>query len=293
MRPTPWLCGALAALALVAGCGGDDDAADSTTAATTSAATGATTGQTAPADATAAIQAAYERLRTESYRATVDQTVSIDAGDAPEQVQTALSATEGTTTSEIEAENGARVRGTVDTPQLPQDVTVVIYDGATYITTGDSEFARLGGDLGDLFADLAGIGSEELAQALENVTDEGPATVDGREVQRYSADLSEEFTDDLTDRVLSGFGVPSSQVDLSVTEASLTVDLLPDGGMAHQRTTTTIEIDLSELAGSEVVVTQTTEADQSIRDAGAPITVAPPETSTEVTTLTELGQFLS
>ena len=48
------------------------------------------------------------------------------------------------------------------------------------------------------------------------MTDEGPATVDGREVRRYSATLSQEFTDDLTDQVLSGFGVDASQVDVSL-----------------------------------------------------------------------------
>ncbi len=226
MRSALWLCGALAALALVAGCGGGDGGGGGETGTASGTVAG---GATAPADATAAIEAAYEGLRTSSYRSTITQTVSFDAGDAPEQLADALGASAGTSTSEIEAESAARLRGVVQTPQLPQGVTVVVYDGETFVTAGDAEFARLGGDLGGLFADLAGIGSQELAQELENVTDEGPATVDGQEVQRYSATLSQEFTDGLVDRVLTGFGAQSSQVDLSVTEARLVVDLLPGG----------------------------------------------------------------
>jgi hypothetical protein len=282
MRLTLWLCGALASVALLAGCGGEDD-------------TGAgTTAQPASDDAAAAVLAAYEQLRGSSYRATVLQTIGFDTGDAPEQLGQALDSAAGTTTSEVEAEKGgSRVRGVVDSPQFPVDLTVVLYDGETFVSAGDSGAKRLAGSLGGLFADLADIGSEELAQALENVTDEGPATVDGREVRRYSATLSDEFTDDLTDQVLSGFGVDASQVDVSFEEAGMTIDLLPDGTLAHQLSTAVTEIDLTEVAGPDAVVTQTTEAEQTIRDVGAPITVARPEATGEITTPAEFATLLS
>jgi hypothetical protein len=282
MRVTLWLCGALAALALLAGCGGDDG--------------GGGGGTTAPAsdEATAAVLAAYERLRTSSYRATVVQDIAFDAGDAPEQLARAVGAAAGTTTSEVEAELGSsRVRAVVDSPQIPRDITVVLYDGETFVAAGDEGFTELGGSLGGLFADLADIGSAELGRALENVQDEGPATVGGRQVQRYSASLSSEFTDELTDQVLSGFGVDASQVALSFRQATMTIDLLPDGGLAHQRSTAVVEIDLSELAGSDAVIVQTTQANQTIRDVGAAITIPKPEATGEVTTPAELGTILS
>ncbi len=40
-------------------------------------------------------------------------------------------------------------------------------------------------------------------------------------------------------------------------------------------------------------MSQTTEAEQTFRDEGAPITVTPPEAAAEVTSLEELGRFLS
>jgi len=291
MRMTLWLCGALAALALVAGCGGDDDDSGG---ATSTAATSATRASTAPGDPTTAVLEAFERLRSSSFRATVSQTISTDAGDAPAQLQQALSAAGGTSTSEVEAERGSsRVQAQVETPQLPREITVVLYDGETFVSPDGSEYTRLGGDLGELFSDLADIGSEELGQALEDVAAEGPATVDGREVERYSATLSQEFTDQLVDRTLSGLGAPAGAVDLSVEETRLEIDLLPDGQLARQDTTTVIRIDLSELAGQDAVVTQTTTAEQTVRDHGAPITVQRPEASGEVTNLIELGQLVS
>ena len=101
------------------------------------------------------------------------------------------------------------------------------------------------------------------------MTDEGPATVDGREVRRYSATLSQGSPMTLTDQVLSGFGVDASRVDVSFEEAGMTIDLLPDG-CAHQLSTAVTEIDLTEVAGPDAVVTRTTEAEQTIRDVGAP-----------------------
>jgi hypothetical protein len=288
MRVTLWLCGALAAIALAAGCGGGDSGGGDGTA-------GATAAGTASADAATAVLEAYERLRTDSYRATVEQTISFDAGDAPQQVEDALSAAAGTTTSEVEAElGGSRVRAVVDAPQIPRGFTVVLYDGETFFAAGDDDrFTELGGSIGGLFADLADIGSEELGRALEDVRDEGPASVDGRQVERYSATLSREFTDDLVDRVLSGFGVDSSQVELSLEEATMEIDLRPDGDLAGQRSTAVIEIDLSQVAGSDLVVTQTTRVDQTVRDIGAAITIPPPTATREITTLEELGEVLS
>jgi hypothetical protein len=283
MRTTLWLSGALAALALVAGCGGDGDAGAGTAA------------EPASDDAAAAVLAAYEQLRGSSYRATVLQTIGFDTGDAPpEQLARALESATGSTTSEVEAESGgSRVQGVVDSPQFPLDLTVVLYDGETFVSAGDSGAKRLAGSLGGLFADLADIGSEELGQALENVTDEGPATVDGRRMRRYSATLSREFTDELTDQVLRGFGVDASQVDVSFRPSDMTIDLLPDGTLARQLSSMVTKIDLTRVAGSGAVVTQTTGAEQTIRDVGAPITVARPEATGEITEPVEFAALLS
>ena len=73
----------------------------------------------------------------------------------------------------------------------------------------------------------------------------------------------------------------------------MTIDLLPDGTLAHQLSTAVTEIDLTEVAGPDAVVTQTTEAEQTIRDVGALITVARPEATGEITTPAEFATLLS
>ena len=150
MRLTLWLCGALASVALLAGCGGDDD-------------TGAgTTAEPASDDAAAAVLAAYEQLRGRRTGRRCCRPSASTPGTRPSSWGRRWTPGRDHDLGGGGREGGSRVRGVVDSPQFPVDLTVVLYDGETFVSAGDSGAKRLAGSLGGLFADLADIGSEEL-----------------------------------------------------------------------------------------------------------------------------------
>lgn len=289
MRIASWSLAALAAAALLAGCGGGDD---EETEADTRAATTAPAAPVPPPSrqAEAAVRRAYERLGRTSYRAVLEQYVRYDTSRAPD-LEEPLEAAEGTTVTRVESESPERVAAVVDAPQLESDVTVIRYDGETYVAVGPGDVRRLAGGLGDTFAGFADIGIDDLVAGLEEVSALGPGTLDGQAVEGYSAELSDAYFEDLTTRLLSGFSIDRSQVDLSIDATPLRLDLA-GRDLVRQTQQLVATIDLTATAGEDAVVVQTGGIDQRFSDIGAPITIERPVSRGEITDLVELGELL-
>lgn len=276
-------CIALMAAGLLAGCGGGDPSGR-----------GTTPGATAAADAEEEVVAAAERLNASSYRATVEQRISVNTAGAPDEVAEAFQASAGSATSVVEAERGgSRIRVKIEASRGLPPFEIVLHDGDVFVVPEGSDPRRLSGPLADFLADSADIGTDQLAEGLADVRDEGPATVDGRAVRRYSARLSQEGVDAFTKRAFASLGLAGAPVDLELRSSEVTVDLLADGGVAHQRISAVMEIDFTRLLGSEVVVLETADTEVTVRDMGAPITVERPQARGEITDQDELGRYLA
>jgi hypothetical protein len=292
MRKTAAVLAAFAALAVLASCGGDEPAADTRPATSATAAT-APTAPRGQDDARAAVVAAYERLGSTSFRSTQEQTVRFEAESGPDELLSTFEALSGTTRSRTAAESEERLRSVVRTPQLDRPLTVVSYDGDIFLVIDPSDTRRLAGSLGDAFGRLAQIGGPELAAALEDVREEGPATLDGRPVRRYSAEVSQAFIDDLVGDALANSGVEPSQVDLDIRADRVVIDLRPSGDLARRAQALVSRIDLSRAVGEDAVIVQTSDTDQRFTDYGAPIVIEPPVASGEISDPVELGQALA
>ena len=279
-----WIaCVALVIAGLLGGCGGGDSGEGGTTA-----------GSAATGEAEAKVVAAAERMRTSSYRAVVEQRISVDTAGAPDEVAEIFQAVAGSGSSIVEAERGGeRFRVIVeDSPGVPP-FEIVLHDGDVFVVPDGSGPRRISGPFANFLADAADTGTDQLAEGIADVRDDGPATVDGRAVRRYTGHLSQEGVDAFTERAFASLGLGDAPVDFALRDSEVTVDLLGDGGLAHQRISAVVAIDFTRLLGSKVVVLETVDTDVTVRDEGAPITVERPRATEEITDQEELGRVLA
>jgi len=280
----------LGALA-VAGCGGSGgNATTSSPGADTASST-----VSAPANARGRLAAAITKLTGESYRATVDGTQSFSATGAPVEVERALAALGGSTHATLEAESRRRISGSF---RLPVGTTVlgmemVLYDGTAYVSRDGSDWRELGGEIASVLAPALKAGAEDLANNLVDVRDEGRIRFEGAPAERYSGSVDPAFVLKAIAPIFQRAGLNPDLLKFESGNGSFVVRA-HDGQLVQQQGTATASIDLSKLPGgpSGTMSVQSTSTVHYV-DQGTEIRIARPSTSGTLTTLADLGAFLT
>jgi hypothetical protein len=274
----------------VAGCGGSGGSAG------TSPPGAGTTSSTVPAaNARGRLAAAIAKLTGESYRATIDGTQSFSATGAPQEVEQALAALGGSTRVTMEAESRRRISGSF---HLPIGTTVlsmqlVLYDGTVYVSRDGSDWRELGGEIASVLEPSLKAGAEDLADNLVDVRDEGRIRFEGAPAERYSGSVDPSFVLKTLAPIFQRAGLNPDLLKFQSGDGSFVVRAR-DGQLVQQQGSVTASIDLSKLPGGPNG-TMSVQATTTVHyvDQGTDIRIARPATSGTLTTLAELGSFLT
>jgi hypothetical protein len=231
----------------------------------------------------------------ESYRATIDGTQSFSATGAPEEVERALAALGGSTRVTMEAESRRRISGSFHLPvgTTTLSMQMVIYDGTAYVSRDGSDWRELGGEIASLLEPSLKAGAEDLANNLVDVRDEGRIRFEGAPAERYSGSVDPAFVLETIAPIFQRAGLNPDLLKFESGDGSFVVRA-QDGQLVQQQGTVTASIDLSKLPGGPngtMSVRSTTTVHYVGQ--GTVIRIARPSTSGTLTTLAELGAFLT
>jgi hypothetical protein len=231
-----------------------------------------------------------------SYRATVSGRQSFDAVGAPAEVQQALSGLGGETRFTLEAESQRRMSGTI---RVPVGTTIlamqmVLYDGTAFFSRDGREWRRVGGELVSLVVEPAlKAGAQDLADNLVRVRAAGRTTFAGAPAVRYSGAIDPNFMLETLGPIFQQVGLDPGVLKFEAGDGYFLVRS-SDGQLVFQRGIVTASVDLSKLPGGPDG-TMSIRAATRVRytDHGTPIRVRRPNASGTVSTILELGQFLT
>ena len=289
---------------LLAGCGGGSpgDGSGSNTTVPLSASTGTSAGR----DAATEVSRAYATLRATSYVSTGATTQEVDASgiDASlrDQVEEQFAAGRAGLSTRTRFESPDRVEITQAVGSREQEV--VLYDGEVFVSPDGAKWARVTGDAADAFSQASAVAGLDPASLFTDLRLDGTATIDGAPATRYSGLVDTAAAGEAVQSVIGGLGELGTAVGDAVTLRSGTVELqVADATdtVARQDITMEIAFDFGALAraagqddaaglGTMVITSAATER---ITDVGGDVVVEKPTASTTVTSLVDLGEFLT
>ncbi len=291
--------------ALVAGCGGDAATTDGgTVSAATASGTG--TGTASAGNATQAVSRAYAALRATSYVSTGTTTQRIDASgvDAAlrDQVERQFAGEAASLSTRTRFASPERMAITQEVGGRSQEV--VLYDGEVFVSSDGTTWARVTGDAAQAFSQASAVAQIDPASLFTGLQAQGTTTVDGAPVTRYSGAVDTDSAGAAVTAALGGLGELGTAVDDAVQLRSGTVALGVDdttGTIARQDITLEIAFDFGALArsagqddaGGLGTIVMTSAATERITDVGGAVTVEKPTATETVSTITELGEFLT
>lgn len=294
----------IGAAALLAGCGGGSPSADAGSVSTVPVT--ASTGAGDARDAAAEVSRAYATLRATSYVSTGATRQEVDASgiDASlrDQVEEQVAAGAAGVSTRTRFESPERVEITQTVGAREQEV--VLYDGEVLVSPDGTTWARVTGNAADAFSQASAVAGLDPASLFTDMRLDGTATIDGAPATRYSGTVDTAAAGEAVQSVVGGLGDLGAAVGDAVTLRSGTVELQVSdatGTVARQDITMEIAFDFGALAraagqndaaglGSMVITSAATER---ITDVGGDVVVERPTASTTVSSLVDLGEFLT
>jgi hypothetical protein len=290
----------------MAGCGADDGSGSATVPSVPSSGATGTADARPSADVSAAVADAYAALRSSGYEATGTVVHEADASAVDAPLRGAIEERfrdQASSTSSIRAESATRVWVARDRGARRE--FVVSYDGALYASRDGTTWARVTGHAAVAAAGGAGATSALGAHPTPRLTalrEDGTGEVAGREAIRYVGVLDPARTHGLvagvTGSAHAGARGPAEALTMGEGTATILVDRAT-GVLAEQQYVIAYSVDAGAIAratGRGGMGTGTVKvlgtATETVTRRGA-LTVERPRATRTVSTVTQLGEYLS
>lgn len=296
----------LAAGGLLAGCGGSgpDGASTAPGGLTVVSATSDTGSATDPADAAAAVSAAYAALRSTGYEATTTLTQEADASGLDEALRGSIEEQfddQASSTTLTRSESPERVSVVQDQGGRTQHL--VSYDGTLYVSADGTTWAQATGDAATAFEGITSLGQVDPATHFTGLREDGAGEVAGRPATRYTGALDRARMDDLIAGLTGTLGTVGTTLEKAIAMGDSSATILVDeatGAVAEEQYTIAYTIDvgaIAEAAGKADqadagVVRVAGTSTQTVTRTGD-VTVKEPTATRTVSTLEELGAFVT